>query len=75
MMPCLSEKLKKKEIMGGILLYFFYFRTELGLFGNIVAVKSIPGIPARHDNIDMILIRENTEGEYTNLEHEVKNFP
>ena len=57
------------------MVLLFNFRTELGLFGNIVAVKSIPGIPARHDNIDMILIRENTEGEYTNLEHEVKNIP
>lgn len=27
-------------------------------------------IPTRHKNIDIVLIRENTEGEYSGLEHE-----
>lgn len=31
----------------------------------------MPGVQTRHNDIDMVLIRENTEGEYTNLEHEV----
>ena len=47
------------------------FRTELKLFASIVRCKSLPGITTRHKDIDMVLIRENTEGEYTNLEHEV----
>ncbi|KAL4226786.1 Isocitrate dehydrogenase [NAD] subunit gamma 1 [Mactra antiquata] len=45
-------------------------RTELDLFANVIRCKSLPGVSTRHGNIDMILIRENTEGEYTNLEHE-----
>ncbi|KAL5013767.1 hypothetical protein ScPMuIL_008037 [Solemya velum] len=45
-------------------------RTKLELFASIVWCKSIPGIPARHENVDIVLIRENTEGEYSNLEHE-----
>ncbi|XP_071082367.1 isocitrate dehydrogenase [NAD] subunit gamma, mitochondrial-like isoform X1 [Haliotis cracherodii] len=45
-------------------------RTKLNLFASIVWCKSIPGFSSRHDNLDIILIRENTEGEYTSLEHE-----
>jgi len=50
------------------------FRSELKLFANIVKCKSMPGVKTKHNNIDMILIRENTEGEYTNLEHEVSVY-
>ena len=32
---------------------------------------NIPGIKTRHDNVDIVLIRENLEGEYSGLEHEV----
>ncbi|XP_060571651.1 isocitrate dehydrogenase [NAD] subunit gamma, mitochondrial-like [Ruditapes philippinarum] len=45
-------------------------RLDLNLFANVVRCKSLPGVPTRHQDIDMILIRENTEGEYSNLEHE-----
>jgi isocitrate dehydrogenase (NAD+) len=45
-------------------------RIELDLFANIIYCKSIPGIKTRHDDIDIIIIRENTEGEYSGLEHE-----
>jgi isocitrate dehydrogenase (NAD+) len=38
---------------------------------GIVWCRSIPAVKTRHRDIDLILIRENTEGEYTNLEHEV----
>ncbi|KAA8535933.1 hypothetical protein F0562_028411 [Nyssa sinensis] len=29
------------------------------------------GLPTRHENVDIVVIRENTEGEYAGLEHEV----
>ncbi|XP_076091729.1 isocitrate dehydrogenase [NAD] subunit gamma, mitochondrial-like isoform X2 [Mytilus galloprovincialis] len=45
-------------------------RTQLNLFASVVWCRSIPAVKTRHNNIDLILIRENTEGEYTNLEHE-----
>jgi len=47
-----------------------YLRTQLDLFANVIKVKSIPAVPTRHNNIDIRIIRENTEGEYSNLEHE-----
>ncbi|XP_054711068.1 isocitrate dehydrogenase [NAD] subunit gamma, mitochondrial-like, partial [Uloborus diversus] len=45
-------------------------RLELGLFVNIVHCKSQPGIKTRHKDVDIVLIRQNTEGEYSCLEHE-----
>ena len=32
---------------------------------------SLPGYKTRYDNVDLVTIRENTEGEYSGLEHEV----
>lgn len=45
-------------------------RNELDLYANVVHVKSLPGIKCRHSNIDCVIIREQTEGEYSALEHE-----
>lgn len=45
-------------------------RRKLDLYANVVHVKSLPGVKSRHNNVDMIIIRESTEGEYSALEHE-----
>ncbi|VDO38433.1 unnamed protein product [Haemonchus placei] len=45
-------------------------RRQLDLYANVLHCCSIPSVPSRHNNIDMIIIRENTEGEYSGLEHE-----
>lgn len=45
-------------------------RTELDLFANVVHVRSLPGVKSRHHDIDTVIIREQTEGEYSALEHE-----
>lgn len=45
-------------------------RNELDLFVNVSNCKSYPGIPARHTDIDIAIVRQNTEGEYAMLEHE-----
>lgn len=45
-------------------------RRVLDLYANVVHVKSLPGIKSRHKNIDAVIIREQTEGEYSALEHE-----
>lgn len=42
----------------------------MDLFANVVHVRSLPGIKTRHQNIDSVIIREQTEGEYSALEHE-----
>lgn len=45
-------------------------RKELDLFANVVHVRSLTGVKTRHTNIDCVIIREQTEGEYSALEHE-----
>ena len=45
-------------------------RNELDLFVNRVHCKSQPGVRTRHEDIDIVLMRMNTEGEYAQLEHE-----
>lgn len=44
-------------------------RKELDIFANVVFVKTLVG-NARHKNVDFVVIRENTEGEYSGLEHQ-----
>merc|ERR1711997_802845 len=46
------------------------FRRNLDLYANVVTVRSLPGVDCRHNNIDLVIIREQTEGEYSALEHE-----
>ncbi|XP_075165882.1 isocitrate dehydrogenase [NAD] subunit gamma, mitochondrial-like [Haematobia irritans] len=45
-------------------------RNELDLFVNVIHCKSLPDLPARQKDIDIVLIRQNTYGEYAMLEHE-----
>ncbi|MCO5557294.1 hypothetical protein L7F22_010855 [Adiantum nelumboides] len=46
-------------------------RKELGLYANVRPCLSIPGFKTRYDNVNLVTIRENTEGEYSGLEHQV----
>ncbi|CAN6674882.1 isocitrate dehydrogenase [NAD] subunit 1, mitochondrial [Trichomonascus vanleenenianus] len=48
-------------------------RKELDIFASVALIKSIPGVKTRLDGIDMALVRENTEGEYSGLEHRPTN--
>jgi isocitrate dehydrogenase (NAD+) len=45
-------------------------RQELDIYASISLIKNIPGYQTRHKNVDMCIIRENTEGEYSGLEHQ-----
>lgn len=46
-------------------------RQTLDLYGSIRPVKSIPGVSTAHPNVDIVVVRENTEGIYAGLEHMV----
>ena len=39
-------------------------------YANVCRVKSLEGLKTRHTNLDFVIIREQTEGEYKALEHE-----
>ena len=41
-------------------------RNQLDLYANILHCYSRPGVITRHDNIDVVLVRQNTEGTYNN---------
>jgi isocitrate dehydrogenase (NAD+) len=45
-------------------------RVDLDLFASVVLCRSLPGVKTRHSGLDIVVIRENTEGEYSGLEHE-----
>lgn len=48
-------------------------RQQLDIYASVVLCKSLKGFPTRHSNVDFAIIRENTEGEYSGLEHQ--SFP
>ncbi|CAL8083548.1 unnamed protein product [Calicophoron daubneyi] len=45
-------------------------RSQLNLYAFVQHCHNFPGILTRHNNVDIVIIRENTEGEYSRLEHE-----
>lgn len=46
-------------------------RRALDLYANFRPVRSLPGVKSRYQNVDLVFIRENTEGLYSGLEQEV----
>ncbi|KAF9115736.1 NAD-dependent isocitrate dehydrogenase [Mortierella sp. AM989] len=46
-------------------------RRTFNLYANVRPCKSVVGFKTLYDNVDTVLIRENTEGEYSGIEHEV----
>lgn len=47
------------------------FCRKLSLYANVMHVKSYEGLPnTRHKNLNFTIIREQTEGEYSALEHQ-----
>ena len=46
-------------------------RQTLGLYANLRPSRSLPSIPSRFENVDIIVVRENTEDLYSGLEHTV----
>jgi isocitrate dehydrogenase (NAD+) len=56
---------------GGVSSLNMQLRKELDLYASLVHCSNMPGLPTRHQDVDIVVIRENTEGEYSGLEHEV----
>ncbi len=46
-------------------------RKTLDLYANLRPVRSMPNIITRFENVDLVVVRENTEDLYSGLEHEV----
>src|SRR6202046_922852 len=58
-------------IAGGFASINVHLRKKFELFANFRPIKNLPGMDTRYPGVDLIIVRENTEGEYVGLEHEV----
>jgi len=46
-------------------------RKALDLYANLRPVWNLPAVPSRYQNVDLVIVRENTEDLYAGLEHVV----
>lgn len=46
-------------------------RQSLNLYANVRPIKTFEGIPSKYKNVDLIIVRENSEDLYTGIEHMV----
>src|SRR5437879_1168657 len=58
-------------IAGGAPSVNVALRKSLDLYANLRPVKNIPGVKSHFEDVDLIIVRENTEDLYADLEHEV----
>ena len=58
-------------IGGGFASINVTLRKKFDLYANFRPIKNLPGIPTRYPGVDLLICRENTEGEYVGIEHEV----
>ncbi|HVJ08142.1 MAG TPA: isocitrate/isopropylmalate family dehydrogenase [Acidisarcina sp.] len=58
-------------IGGGFSSINVTLRKAFELYVNFRPIKNLPGLETRYPGVDLIIVRENTEGEYVGLEHEV----
>src|SRR6267142_2241614 len=58
-------------IAGGAPSVNVALRRTLDLYANLRPVKNVPGVKSHFENVNLILVRENTEDLYSGLEHEV----
>ena len=49
----------------------FAFYRAFSLYANVRPCKSIEGFKTPYDDVNLVTIRENTEGEYSGIEHTV----
>jgi isocitrate dehydrogenase (NAD+) len=45
-------------------------RNVLGIFANVRPIRTLQGVPSRHRDLDVVIVRETTEDIYAHLEHE-----
>jgi isocitrate dehydrogenase (NAD+) len=58
-------------IGGGFESVNVHLRRRLNLFAAVRPVRNLPGIKTRFENVEIVVIRENTEGLYSGLENEI----
>ncbi len=56
---------------GGFASINVALRKKFELYANFRPIRNLPHIPTRYPDVDLIIVRENTESLYSGLEHEV----
>src|SRR5262249_16362265 len=56
---------------GGFASINVQLRKQFELYANFRPVRNLPHIPTRYPDVDLVIVRENTESLYSGLEHEV----
>ncbi len=46
-------------------------RQQFDMYANVRPVRTIPGVPSRYTDVDLVIVRENTEDLYAGVEHYV----
>src|SRR6202171_4222193 len=46
-------------------------RKALDLYANLRPIRALPNIPCRNPDLDLVIVRENTESLYSGIEHEI----
>lgn len=46
-------------------------RQRLDLYAGVLPIRPLPGLRGRYEDVDLVLIRENTEDIYKGIEHEI----
>jgi len=58
-------------IAGGFPSVNVALRRRLNLYGAVRPIRSVEGVPTRYDNVDLVVVRENTEGLYSGIENTI----
>lgn len=49
-------------------------RQKLDLYVNLRPIKSFKGIKSRYEDVDLVIVRENTEDLYAGIEHKIGDY-
>lgn len=58
-------------IAGGFPSVNVALRRRLNLYGAVRPIRSLAGVPTRYENVDLVVVRENTEGLYSGIENTI----
>src|SRR6201994_4814763 len=58
-------------IGGGFSSINVALRKKFTLYANLRPIRKLPTVPTRYPDVDLVVVRENTEGLYSGIEHEV----
>jgi isocitrate dehydrogenase (NAD+) len=58
-------------VAGGFSSINVALRKKFELYANFRPIRNLPSLPTRYPSVDLAIVRENTEGLYSGIEHEV----